>query len=108
MDEDWNEEQLRIKELIGHPKSVMKFQGDSSPLASLCKLVKEDESRRIKKHMWGTNTAPNYATHPDHAAYFINFYSKEGDTCADVMCGRGVNILVGSALGRKMMAKIKE
>ena len=101
---DWNEEQLRIKELIGHPKSVMKFQGDSSPLASLCKLVKEDENRRIKKHMWGTNTAPNYATHPDHAAYFINFYSKEGDLVLDCFAGSGINVVVGAALRRKIVA----
>jgi len=100
---DWNEEQERIKALIGHPKSIVKFNGDSSPLSRLCKMVKElDDCRRIKK---GDKFAeiPNYSQHPDHSAYFINFYSKKGDTIADVMSGRGTNLLVGAALGRKVV-----
>ena len=48
-------------------------------------------------------TCPNYSQHPDHSAYFINYYSKEGDTIADVMSGRGTNLLVGTALGRKVV-----
>ncbi len=100
---DWNEEQTRVKDLIGNPKSVMRFDGESSPLSQLCKLVSHDEECRVIKRTWGTETAPNYAQHPDHSAYFINFYSNVGDTVADVMCGRGTNVLVGSALGRKMI-----
>jgi len=100
---DWNEEQKRIKELVGHPKSVMKFNGDSSPLSRLCKLVSQDDECRIEKEFWGTMTCPNYSQHPDHSAYFINYYSKEGDTIVDVMSGRGTNLLVGAALGRKVV-----
>ena len=100
---DWNEEQTRIKDLVGHPKSVMKWTGDSSALSRLCKLVSHDEECEVIKKTWGTESCPNYAQHPDHAAHFINFYSKEGDTCADVMAGRGTSILVGCALGRKMI-----
>ena len=50
---DWDEEQERIKELIGHPKSVMKFNGDSSPLSRLCKLVSQDDDCRVEKQFWG-------------------------------------------------------
>ena len=100
---DWNEEQERIKELVGHPKSVMKFNGDSSPLSRLCKLVSQDDECRVEKQFWGTMTCPNYSQHPDHSAYFINYYSREGDTIADVMSGRGTNLLVGAALGRKVV-----
>ena len=100
---DWSAEQTRIKELIGRPYSVMKWNGDSSDLSKLCKLVSHDEDCQVVKKTWGTESCPNYAQHPDHAAHFINFYSKEGDVVADVMCGRGTNILVGAALGRKMI-----
>ena len=100
---DWNAEQTRVKELVGRPYSVMKWNGDSSPLSKLCKLVSHDEDCQVIKKTWGTESCPNYSQHPDHAAHFINFYSKEGDVVADVMCGRGVNVLVGAALGRKMI-----
>jgi ParB family transcriptional regulator, chromosome partitioning protein len=103
---DWSEEQARTRELIGSPKSVMKFGGDSSSLSNLCKLVSSDDNCRITKQtgrVLKELEIPNYSQHPDHSAYFINFYSKEGDTIADVMAGRGTNLLVGAALGRKVV-----
>ena len=36
---NWSEELQRTRELIGNPKSVMKWGGDSSSLSHLCKLV---------------------------------------------------------------------
>jgi ParB family chromosome partitioning protein len=100
---NWDEEKARLREQIGKPFSVMKWNGDSSSLAQLCKLVKEDESCKIIKQEWGTEQSPLASQHPDHSAYFINYYSKEGDTIADVMSGRGTNLLVGAALGRKVV-----
>ena len=100
---DWNEEQTRIKELIGKPYSVMKWNGDSSHLSLLCKLVKEDDSCRVVKREWGTEQAPLAAQHPDHSAHFIHFYSKPGDLILDPFAGRGTNLLVGAALGRKVV-----
>jgi len=103
---NWNQEQERIRELIGSPKSVMKFNGDSSSLSHLCKMVSVDEDCRVVKKVGNflkELEIPNYSQHPDHSAYFINFYSKEGDTIADVMAGRGTNLLVGAALGRKVV-----
>lgn len=102
----WNEEVLRTKELIGNPKSVMKWNGTSSSLYHLCKLVSGDEECRLVK-----NTGQqlkhleiqNYSQHPDHSAYFINFYTKPGDTVCDCFSGRGTNLLVGAALGRKVV-----
>jgi ParB family chromosome partitioning protein len=100
---NWDEEQSRIKELVGKPFSVMKFNGDSSSLAHLCKLVKEDESCKVVKQEWGTEQSPLAAQHPDHSAFLINYYSKKGDLILDPFCGRGTNVLVGAALGRKMV-----
>jgi len=100
---DWDEEKARLREQIGTPFSVMKWNGDSSPLSRLCKIVSQDDECRIQKTNWGTTESPNYSQHPDHSAYFINYYSKEGDTVADVMSGRGTNLLVGAALGRKVV-----
>ena len=103
---NWNQEQERIRELIGSPKSVMKFNGDSSSLSHLCKMVSIDEDCRVVKkvgNFFKELEIPNYSQHPDHSAYFINYYSKVGDTIADVMAGRGTNLLVGAALGRKVV-----
>ena len=100
----WNEEQTRIKELIGQPKSVMKFSGTSSQLFQLCKVVREDEERSVSKHQFGTHSCKNYAQHPDHSAYFINYYSNEGDLLIDCMAGSGTNVLVGAALNRRVVA----
>ena len=100
---DWDAEKARLREQVGKPFSVMKWQGDSSPLSQLCRLVSQDEDCAVTKKSWGTVKVTNYSQHPDHSAYFINYYSKEGDTIADVMSGRGVNLLVGAALGRKVV-----
>ena len=103
---NWNDEQQRLKDLVGSPKSVMKWSGSSSALSHLCKLVSSDEDCRKTKQMGKELKeveVQNYSQHPDHAAHFINFYSKEGETIADVMAGRGTNLLVGAALGRKVV-----
>ena len=100
---NWSDEQSRIKELVGKPYSVMKWNGESSDLSLLCKLVKEDESCRVLKREWGTEQAPLAAQHPDHSAHFINFYSEPGDLILDPFAGRGTNLLVGAALGRKVV-----
>jgi len=100
---DWDEEKARLREQIGKPFSVMKWNGDSSHLSRLCKLVSLQDECRVNKKTWGTTEVPNYSQHPDHSAYFINYYSKEGDIIADVMAGRGTNLLVGAALGRKVV-----
>ena len=103
---NWDEELLRTKELIGNPKSVMKWNGDSSSLSHLCKLVSQDEDCRVVKkvgRLLKELEIPNYSQHPDHSAYFINFYSKPGDTICDCFAGRGTNLLVGAALGRKVV-----
>ena len=100
---DWSEEQTRVKELIGKPYSVMKWDGDTSHLSLLCKLVKEDERCKVLKREWGTEQAPLAAQHPDHSAHFINFYSNPGSILLDPFAGRGSNVLVGAALGRKVV-----
>jgi len=70
---NWDEEKARLREQIGKPFSVMKWNGDSSPLSRLCKIVSQDEECRIQKTNWGTTESPNYSQHPDHSAYFINY-----------------------------------
>ena len=101
---NWKEEQTRVKDLIGKPFSVQKFNGNSSDLSRLCKLVSEDESCKVTKHEWGTQSSPLAAMHPDHAAYFINYYSEPGSLTLDPFCGRGTLPLVAAALGRKVVA----
>ena len=101
---NWDEEQTRVKELIGKPFSVMKWNGESSSLAKLCKLVKEDESCKVIKQQWGTEQSPLAAQHPDHSAFFINYYSNPGDLILDPLAREGQsNVLVAAALGRKVV-----
>ena len=98
---DWNTEQIRIKELIGKPNSVVKFNGDNSDLSKICNLATKNEQRLVTRRENAQYTLPNYSQHPDHSAYFINYYSNEGDLILDCFAGSGVNIIVGAALGRK-------
>ena len=100
---EWKDEQIRIKDLVGKPKSVMKWTGESSSLSKLCKLVSHAEDTQVIKQSWGTQSSPLAAMHPDHSAYLINYYTEEGDVVADVMAGRGTNVLVAAALGRKVV-----
>ena len=100
---DWDEEKARLREQVGKPFSVMKWNGDSSPLSQLCKMVSQDEDCAVTKKSWGTVKVANYSQHPDHSAFFINYYSNEGDLILDCFAGRGVNVLVGAALGRKVV-----
>ena len=66
-------------------------------------MVSHDDETRIVHRDWGTTEFQIYQQHPDHSAYFIDYYSKEGDTIADVMSGRGTNLLVGAAMGRRVV-----
>ena len=100
---DWDEEKARLREQVGKPFSVMKWNGDSSPLSQLCRMVSQDEDCAVTKKSWGTVKVANYSQHPDHSAFFINYYSNEGDLILDCFAGRGVNLLVGAALGRKVV-----
>tara|TARA_Y100000289_G_scaffold1873_1_gene1746 strand:+ start:338 stop:1834 length:1497 start_codon:yes stop_codon:yes gene_type:complete len=100
---DWDEEKARLKEQIGMPFSVRKWTGESTHLLRLCKLVSEHDDCRVTKKTWGTLECPNYAQHPDQSAYFINYYSNEGDLILDNFSGRGTNLLVGAALGRRVV-----
>ena len=66
-------------------------------------MVSQDEDCAVTKKSWGTVKVANYSQHPDHSAFFINYYSNEGDLILDCFAGRGVNVLVGAALGRKVV-----
>ena len=70
-------------------------------LPRLCKLVTLDETRLIHRKVVAWSSG--YSQHPDHAAFFIDFYSKKGDLIIDCMSGRGTNLLVGAAMGRRVV-----
>ena len=97
---DWDEEKARLREQVGKPFSVMKWNGDSSPLSQLCRLVSQDEECADTKKSWGTVKVTNYSQHPDHSAFFINTTATMTDS--DCFAGRGAT-LVGAALGRKVV-----
>jgi len=100
---DWDDEKVALKERYGHPSSVMKWDGDSNALGRLCKLLSLDDDTRKIHYKFGANEFQLYSQHPDHSAFFIDFYSKQGDLILDCFAGRGTNLLVGSALGRRVV-----
>lgn len=104
---DWKEEEKALSERIGKPFSVMKLDGwdakRDNPLTRLCKLVSHDDETRIIHRKSGAMEFQTYSQHPDHSAFFIDFYSKKGDLILDCMAGRGTNLLVGAAMGRRVV-----
>ena len=101
---DWKEEEAALSERIGKPFSVMKWDGkDDNALTRLCKLLSSDDDTRIVHRTSGAMEFQAYSQHPDHSAFFIDFYSKKGDLMLDCMSGRGTNLLVGAAMGRRVV-----
>ena len=92
---NWDEEKAQLKERIGRPASVMKWDGDNHALGRLCKLLSHNDDTRKIHRKSGAMEFQLYSMHPDHSAYFIDFYSKEGDLILDCFAGRGTNLLVG-------------
>ena len=101
---DWDEETDLLQKRLGTPTSVMKWEGkDSAALIRLCKLLSRDDDTRVIHRMSGAMEFQLYSQHPDHAAFFIDYYSKKGDLILDCMSGRGTNLLVAAALGRRVV-----
>ena len=100
---DWDAEKKRIQERIGKPFSIMKWDSNTTDLSRLCMLLSHDDDTRIVNREWGTVEVQVYSQHPDHSAHVIEFYTNPGDRILDCMSGRGTNLLVGAALGRRVV-----
>ena len=101
---DWSDEQKRVREEVGKsPSSVMRLTDDTSDLSKLCNLVSQDDECKVLKREWGSQKFALAQQHPDLSAFFVNYYTKEGDVVCDPFAGRGTNVLVASALGRKVV-----
>jgi len=101
---DWDAEDAALSQRIGKPLSVMKWDAkESNALTRLCKLLSSDDETRIVHRKSGAMEFQAYSQHPDHSAFFIDFYSKKGDLILDCMSGRGTNLLVGAAMGRRVV-----
>ena len=100
---DWDTEKVELEKRLGKPYSVMRWDGDGSALGRLCRLLSHnDDTRKIHRRS-GAMEFQLYSQHPDHSAFFIDFYSKPGDLILDCFAGRGTNLLVGAALGRRVV-----
>ena len=100
---DWDAEKKRIQDRIGKPFSIMKWDSNTTDLSRLCMLLSHDDDTRIVNREWGTVEVQAYSQHPDHSAHVIEFYTNPGDLMLDCMSGRGTNLLVGAALGRRVV-----
>ena len=100
---NWDEEKVELEKRLGKPYSVMKWEGDNTALGRLCKLLSHDDDTRKIHRKSGALEFQLYSQHPDDSAHFIDFYSNEGDLMLDCFAGRGTNLLVGAALGRKVV-----
>jgi len=101
----WSEEVKDIKEKIGIPKSVMKWDRVKNELNDLCYFVShsEETSRTKTVAQFGTNPVKNYSMCPEMSKWFINFFSKEGDLVLDNFAGRGTNLIAAAYEGRRVV-----
>ena len=101
----WTDDTKEIKEKIGIPRSIMKWEKENTELTQICSLVSETEETRVNKRdaQFGTNPIRNYRTNPEMSRWFINFFSKEGDLVMDNFCGFGSNLIAAAYEGRKVV-----
>ena len=73
----WNEEVKEVKEDIGIPLSVMKFEREKNELNDICYMVNSSEETKVNKVVaqFGTNEVNNYRMLPEHSRWFIKYYS---------------------------------
>lgn len=100
---DWDKEKVDLEKRLGKPSSIMKWEGESSALSRLCKLLSHNDDTRKIHRKSGAMEFQMYSQHPDHSAFFIDYYSKKNDLILDCFAGRGTNLLVGAALGRRVV-----
>lgn len=101
----WKDDVKEIKDKIGIPKSIMKWERQNTELTQICSLVSDAEGTRVNKReaQFGTNPIRNYQTNPEMSRWFINFFSKEGDLVMDNFAGRGSNLIAAAYEGRRVV-----
>ena len=101
----WSDEVKDIKEKIGIPKSVMRWDRVKNDLNDLCYYVSHSEETEVTKTVsqFGTNEIKNYSMCPEMSKWFINFFSEEGDLICDPMAGRGTNLIAAAYEGRRVV-----
>ena len=103
---EWDEDVQTTRDKLGVPKSVMRWDRKKNKLNDICYSVSHNEDALVNKVVgqWGTNKINNYSMLPEQSRWFINYFSKEGDTIADCFCGRGTNVIAAAYEGRKVIA----
>ena len=101
----WTKENEELRDEIQTPHSVMRFTRKEDRLNDICKMVSHDENLRKKRVSsdFGLNEIHNYSGLPEHSKFFIKYWSKEGDLVMDNSCGKGVNLLTGAYLKRRII-----
>lgn len=101
----WTDEIKEVKDKIGIPKSIMRWERENTELTKICSLVSDSEDTRVNKRIaqFGTNPVRNYQTNPEMSRWFINFFSKEGDLVMDNFAGRGSNLIAAAYEGRRVV-----
>ena len=101
----WSEDKEKIREELGVPKSIMRFNRANDKLNDLCKLVSKDPQLKITRAvgLYGTNKIPNYTMLPEHSRWFVKYFSNEGDVVADSFFGKGTNLIASAYEGRKII-----
>ena len=74
----------------------MKWDGDGPcTWQTMQTVIPYHDTRKIHRKS-GAMEFQLYSMHPDHSAYFIDFYSKEGDLILDVLCRSWHQPVVGA------------
>jgi len=104
-EERWSDEVKEVKEELGIPKSIMKWERKKDKLNDLCYYVSHSEDARKVKvtGQFGTNEIANYSMLPEQSRWFIKFFSKEGDLILDNFAGKGSNLIAAALEGRRVV-----
>ena len=101
----WDDDIQNVKDELGLPKSVQRWDRQKNKLNDLCQYVSHNEQAAVNKVVgkFGTNEIKNYSMLPEMSNWFINYFSNEGDLVLDNFMGRGTNIIAAAYNNRKVI-----
>jgi len=101
----WDDSTQEIRDKLGVPKSVQRWDRKKDRLNDICYYVSHNEDAIVKKSdgQFGTNQLNNYNMLPEQSRWFVNYFSNQGDLVCDNFCGRGTNIIAAAYEGRRVI-----
>ena len=102
---EWAEDIQSIRDELGIPKSVQRWDRKKNKLNDICYYVSHNEDAIVNKSVgsFGTNEIKNYSMIPEMSSWFVNYFSNEGDLVCDNFFGAGSNIIASAYNNRRVI-----